>query len=481
MAISGVQQEFIAADRRKWWVLVVVGMGTFMSALDASVVATLLPLMAGALHATVAGIQWVITIFLLVVSGVLLGFGRLGDLRGHKDVYVAGFAGFMITSALCGLSGSATSLIVGRVLQALAAAMLFANSAAILTRTFPANERGRALGLQATMTYLGLSLGPAIGGVLAAHFGWRSIFFVNVPVGAVGWYLCSHFIERDRPEGKVPPFDFVGASLFFVALFALLLALNQGYQWGWTSLRISGLLFASLVLFAAFLFLERKREHPMLDLTLFHNRIFSGSAFSAMVTYVAHTATQFLIPFYLIQGRGLDPEHCGLILMAQPVMMMISAPVAGALSDRIGSRRPTVIGLVVLIAGLLLLSRCSMTTSLWYIAGMLAVCGLGFGCFVAPNNNRMLSAAPTHRRGIASGVLAAARNVGMVLGIALAGAVYTTVLAHRPGRIAEAVSIALVVTASVIVLSVITSWMEGELPDEQLAAKRAYGWSETLD
>jgi len=160
-----------------------------MSALDASIVSALLPVVGRALHASVAGIEWVVTVYLLVISGVLLGLGRLGDLHGHKGVYVGGFAGFMISSGLCGLAPTAAWLIFFRVLQAVAAAMLFANSPAILTSTFPAAERGRALGLQSTMTYLGLSVGAPLGGILTVHFGWRSIFFVNVPVAALGLYL----------------------------------------------------------------------------------------------------------------------------------------------------------------------------------------------------------------------------------------------------------------------------------------------------
>jgi MFS family permease len=176
-------------DGRKWAVLAAVGVGTFMSALDASIVGALLPTLGSALRAGVAGIEWVITIYLLVVSGLLLAVGRLGDMRGHRDVYVAGFAGFVVSSALCGLAPSAGWLVGFRALQALSAAMLFANAPAILVASFPPSERGRALGLQAVMTYLGLAVGPPLGGLLATHLGWQAIFFVNIPVGAAGVWL----------------------------------------------------------------------------------------------------------------------------------------------------------------------------------------------------------------------------------------------------------------------------------------------------
>ena len=452
-----------ADDPRKWSVLVAVGVGTFMSAIDGSVVNALLPVMRGALGTTVAGIEWVVTIYLLVVSGVLLGFGRLGDLRGHKDVYLAGFVGFVVSSAACGLSPSAGWLVAFRGVQALSAAMLFANSPAILTASFPARERGRALGLQATMTYLGLSVGPPAGGLLAAHLGWRSIFFVNVPVGALGVYLSQRAIARDRPRGTPPPFDLLGAALFFAGLFTLLLALNRGHAWGWAAPRTLSLLALAALTLGAFVAVERRRPHPMLDLALFGDRVFTGSTFSATMSYVANYAIVFLLPFYLVQGRGLSPQHAGLVLMAQPVMMMLAAPVAGTLSDRIGSRGLIVAGLAILVGGLLLLARVGDATALWKVGAALCVCGLGFGAFVAPNNSRLLGAAPPNRRGIASGVLAAARNVGMVLGVGLAGAVYTTVLERRgEAHVAAGVSAALVAVAALVALAGATSWLEGD-------------------
>jgi MFS family permease len=224
----------IAVDR-KWLVLLAVGVGTFMSALDGSVVNTILPVVRSAFGSDIATVEWVVTVYLLVVSGLLLSFGRLGDLRGHKITYVSGFAVFVISSALCGLAPSVGSLVAFRGVQALGAAMLFANGPAILTGNFPAVQRGQALGLQATMTYLGLTAGPALGGILAARFGWRSVFYINVPVGALALALSARFIPRDRPAERSGRFDIAGAGTFLLSLVALLLALNQGHDWGWTS------------------------------------------------------------------------------------------------------------------------------------------------------------------------------------------------------------------------------------------------------
>ncbi len=448
------------AASRKWSILVAVGVGTFMSALDGSIVNAVLPKVREALGTTVAGIEWVVSIYLLVVSGVLLGFGRLGDLRGHRGVYLVGFGGFVVTSALCGMAPSAPWLVGARALQALAAAMLFANSPAILTLSFPPTERGRALGLQSTMTYLGLSAGPPLGGLLTAHFGWRAIFFVNVPVGLAGLALSRAVIPRDAPRGPVAPFDLAGAATFFVGLFGLLLALDQGHAWGWGSPLTLLLLAGSAAVLAAFVAIERRRPHPMLDLSLFRERAFTGAAFSAVASYVGEYAVLFLLPFYLVHARGMAVQHAGAILAALPLAMMISSPVSGEISDRFGPRRFTIAGMAVLTAGLLLLARAGPTTPAWRIVGALAVTGLGLGLFIAPNNSRLLGAAPPHRRGIASGVLAAARNVGMVLGVGLAGAVYTTVLAHTGQDVAHGVSAGLVAASGVTALATITSWLE---------------------
>jgi EmrB/QacA subfamily drug resistance transporter len=458
-----------ANDHLKYWVLFSVGVGNFMSTMDASIVNTLLPEMANSLHASIAAIEWVMTIYLLVLSGLLLAFGRMGDLRGHKNVYVSGYAVFLVSSGLCGLAPTVDWLIAFRALQAVASAMMFANSPAIVTSSFPPSERGRALGLQTAMTYVGYSAGPPLGGLLATHFGWRSVFFINVPIGLIGVFLSYRVIAHDRPNTRGPRFDYTGAVLIFIGLFALLFGLNQGYEWGWGSTRTLSVLLSAVIVLVAFVAVELRHEHPMLDLSLFRSRVFSGSVFSSLMNYTANSSIYFIVPFYLLAGRKLSPEHAGLILTALPVINIGLTPVAGTLSDRIGSRKPTAAGLLVLTAGLLLLSRLAAPIPLWQITAALVVCGVGFGLFVTPNNSRMLGAAPRNRQGIASGVLAEARCVGMVLGVGISGAIYTTVLHHRgPDAVPAASSLALKVIAVITAIAMFTSWMEGEAAAERI-------------
>lgn len=457
----------VAASRRRWLVLLAVGVSTFMSALDGSIVSTILPIITGSLHATVAATEWVITTYLLVISGLLLGFGRLGDIRGHRTVYLAGFLVFVGGSALCAMSSSIVWLVASRALQAVGAACLMATAPAIITANFPARQRGQALGLQGTMTYLGLTTGPALGGWLAHTLGWRSVFTVNIPIGLLAMAMGVKFIPRSRPSVRREPFDVAGAAVYTTGLVVLLLVLNQGHAWGWLSGATIGGLLAAGGLLWIFISLEWNNKHPMLDLTLFANRFFSASATAAVLNFVCGNAIVLLLPFYLITGRRLDPSHAGLILCSQPLVMALVAPFSGTLSDHIGPRTPASLGMGVMALGLFLLSRLTEMTPLPHIWMALMVCGLGAGLFSAPNNSALMGAAPKSRQGVAAGIMATARNFGMALGIGLAGAILTTVLARHnppgaPEALFEAVRAGLLTASGIAVAGMGVSLVRGK-------------------
>ena len=443
---------------RKWWVLIAIGTGSFMAALDGSVVNTILPILRDAFKSNIATIEWTVTVYLLVLSGLLLSFGRLGDLRGHKAIYVWGFGIFVVSSALCGISWSPLMLVVFRGIQAIGGAMLASNSPAIVTGNFSAEQRGRAFGLVSTMTYLGLTVGPSLGGWLTQAFGWRAVFYINVPVGALAIILSLIFIPQDVPGEHKERFDLPGAAIFLFGLTTLLLALNQGAELGWTSLSVLGLLAAAALLLTAFIVVELRSPEPMLDLSLFRVPLFSMSTASAVLNYICVYSITFLMPFYLIQGRGLNPAQAGLLLTAQPILMAITAPLSGAISDRLGSRRPGILGMSVLALGLFLLSRLGLQTEWWFVAMALAVAGIGTGTFISPNTSALMGAAPRTRQGIASGVQATARNFGMVLGIGLAGAIFTTYLAQSTAdALYQGIDMGFLVAAGVALLGVVTS------------------------
>jgi EmrB/QacA subfamily drug resistance transporter len=447
----------------RWWVLVAVATGSFMSGLDSSVSNTVLPVISGALNADVASVQWVVLIYLLVVSALLLSAGRLGDMRGHRGVYLSGFGLFIVSSAACAAAPSVGWLVAARGLQAIGAALLASNSPAILTGVFPESRRGRVLGLQGMAVYLGLLIGPALGGLLTTAFGWPSVFLINVPVGLVGVLLSWRFVPRDAPRAASGErFDLAGAGAFAFGLVLFILGLNQAPVWGWTSPLLLGCLAVSIASLATFVWIERRTPGPMLDLNVFKHRLFTAGVTSATLTYVATFAMGFLLPFYLIQARGLSPAQAGLVLTAVPILMPVLAAVSGALSDRIGSRLPATAGMLTIAVSLLLLSRIDLDTPMTFVVGGLVLMGMGSGMFSSPNTSAVLGAAPREQRGVASGVVATARNLGMVVGLAIGGAIFTTILARAggqatPAAVAQAADAGLLGAAAIAAVAAVLS------------------------
>ena len=438
-----------------------------MTALDTSVVNTVLPIVGKTYHAEVASVEWVVTIYLLGLSSLLLSFGRLGDMRGHKLVYILGFGVFVVSSMLCGLAPNLLTLVIFRGMQAIGAAMLAANSPAILTKNFPAEQRGQALGMQATMTYLGLTVGPSFGGWLASWLGWRAVFYINFPVGLLAMWLSLRSIPDDRAYQVSESFDWPGALVFMLALSSLLLGLNQGHNWGWGSPQILILLGGAALLGFLFLWLENRARNPMIDLNLFRQKHFSLTTSSAILNYIGVYSVTFLMPFYLIQGRMFSSAEAGLLLTAQPVIMAITAPISGTLSDRLGTRWPAMLGMAGLTIGLFLLSRLGPESSVQSIILSLGVMGLGTGIFISPNNSALMGSAPRHRQGIAAGILATARNFGMVLGVGISGSIFTSlitrgeassVVGEASGEVFfSAIQVCFLVAAGIALLGVVTS------------------------
>jgi len=308
------------------------------------------------------------------------------------------------------------------------------------------------------MTYLGLTVGPSLGGWLTQSLGWRSIFYINVPVGLLALSLSLRFIPRDIPSATNQRFDLLGALVFLSGLTALLLGLNRGSDWGWNSQPTLVLIGMAVLFLIFFIVVERRSPAPMLDLSLFRIPLFTTSVISAVLNYICVYSITFLMPFYLIQGRGLNPAAAGMLLTAQPILMALSAPVSGAFSDKVGSRLPGMIGMAILAGGLFMLSGLEQMTALWYPALALAVAGLGTGTFISPNTSALMGAAPKTHQGIASGVQAAARNVGMVLGIGMAGAIFTTHLVQNtPQAFYQGIAMGFLAAAGVALVGILMS------------------------
>jgi drug resistance transporter, EmrB/QacA subfamily len=402
----------------RWFVLATVSIGTFMSTLDSSIVNVALPTISGDLHTDLSTLQWTVSAYLLTISSLLPVFGRTADLLGRKKVYSFGFLIFTLGSALCGLASNIWFLVGTRVLQAVGAAMLMANSAAIVTAIFPFQERGRALGLTGTVVALGSLTGPALGGILIGWLGWRSIFYINLPIGLLG-YLAARFILPADTQPKVGDrFDFVGAALFTAGMISLLLAVNNGEDWGWTSTYVWLGLTLGLVLLAIFVINEKKVRHPMIDLSLFRNQPFVIGNLSGWMCFMAMFANTMLLPFYLQQVLNYSPYQVGLLMTVFPITMAVVAPLSGHASDKFGPLILTTSGLVCCALGLFYYSTLSATASIYQVIPGAILLGLGSGMFNSPNNSSVMSSVPPQKLGLAGGINSLVRNLGMISGIA---------------------------------------------------------------
>ncbi len=417
---------------RKWYVLLAVSMGVFLATIDGSIVNISLPTLVSSLQTDFALVQWVVLAYLLTVTTLMLGIGRLADIYGKKPIYTAGFVVFTIGSVLCGLSPSIHWLIGFRVLQAVGASMIMALGMAIVTEAFPPTERGRALGMTGTVVSVGIAVGPTLGGLIVQHLSWHWIFFVNLPIGLLGIWMVVRYVPAFRPAGG-QRFDFRGALTLCVSLLSLLVALTLGQRNGFADQSVLFLAGNWLVFLALFIFIELRVDQPMIDLRLFRNGLFSVSLGTGFIIFICLAGTLILMPFYAENVLGYDPQQTGLLMATVPVALGVTAPISGSLSDRYGSRPITVGGLAVLVAGFLAISTLDAgTTSLGYILRFLPV-GLGMGMFQSPNNSAIMGAAPRDRLGVASGMLAMTRTLGQTTGIAVLGALWAGQVFHHAG------------------------------------------------
>lgn len=409
-----------------------VSIVVFMCTLDGSIVNIALPVLEQDLNAGFASVQWVVLGYMLVTATLLLSIGRLADMIGKKSIYITGVIIFTISSALCGISSSIEMLIASRILQGVGAAMVMALGTAIVTEAFPPSERGKALGLIGLMVSVGGISGPTVGGLILGSFTWHWIFLVNLPFGLIGALMVIRFVPAVRPPGG-EPFDFRGAAALFFCLFCLLMAMTTGQTTGfleWSTL----VLFAGfLVSLAAFLWIEQHTTHPVIDLGMFHNRLFSVNLVTGSITFICSAGLVLLLPFYLENVLQFDSRLSGLLLSTVPIAMGITAPLAGALSDRFGSRPLTVIGLAVLFFAYISANTLAVDTTFWgYFLRLLPV-GVGMGLFQSPNNSAIMGSAPRERLGVASGLLSMTRLIGQTAGISILGALWASRVAYYAG------------------------------------------------
>jgi EmrB/QacA subfamily drug resistance transporter len=416
-----------AASKRKgyhWFVVMTVCIGAFMAALDASIVNIALPSLQKQFHVSMNTVEWVSLIYLLTLASLIVTFGRIADMFGRRWMYASGFLVFLLSSWMCGISSSFVSLLVWRLCQAVGAAMLQANSVSIITAVTPASARGTAIGIQASAQGVGLTLGPVIGGAFISYFGWRWLFYINIPIGILGAVFSFLLLPKDKTVSKSSQFDFWGFLFLTPALTTLIYVLNVAANEGWTSPVILLCMLITLIAFIAFVREESRSKDPLVDLTLFRNDSFAFGNAAGVLSYTILYAVLLLAPFFMESVLRLQTFASGMILTVIPLGMTLVTPFSGILSDRFGIRVPTVAGMGSAALGCLFLAMAGGSyTNAWLIVGLFLV-GIGMGTFTPPNNSSVMGSAPSERLGVAGGILNMARTLGMGVGVTFGGMFY---------------------------------------------------------
>lgn len=420
---------------KKWYVLGTVGTGVILATIDGSIVNVALPTMRAAFGTSFAVIQWVVIGYLLTLAALTLGVGRVGDIVGKKRIYTVGFGAFTVASVACGLAPTVSLLIIFRILQAIGAAMVLSLGVGILTEAFPPQERGKAIGWIGTFVSVGVITGPAVGGVLIESFDWQSIFFVNIPVGIVGTALAIRYVPNTAPVGG-QRFDFVGALLLSSGLVAVSLALTRGQELGFTSGQVLVGFVAFAVLVPAFVIQQRRSVNPMIDLALFRNPMLTVSVVSGWLVFVAVSSIFILLPFYLEDVLGYDTRATGLLMAVAPLLLGVVAPMAGSWSDRVGIRRISLTGLVLLLFGVAGFRLATTDLSLAVFIPIAVLIGLGMGIFQSPNNSAIMGSVPARSSGVAGGILTLTRLLGQISGAAILGSIWAARVLARAGEAA---------------------------------------------
>jgi EmrB/QacA subfamily drug resistance transporter len=395
-----------------------------MSALDGSIVNISLPAISRYFNITLTTVEWVVLSYLIIISSLLLTFGRLGDLYGHKKIYIIGFAIFTAGSLLCALSSSIILLVLFRALQAIGAGMLMSMGPAIITINAPAKKRGRYLGIIGISVSVALSAGPVLGGFLTSVFGWQSIFLINIPIGIFAFIWAIRVLPA-KEQGEKYPFDFTGAIILFISLIGIIFPLSFIDKLGMKNPIIIGSFAAGIILLIFFVFIELRKKHPMFDFSLFKSRVFFTGNISLLLNFIAQFTVALIIPFYLIQFRSLPASTAGLILIANPVVALIITPFSGYMTDRFDTRYISSAGMILITAGLFLSGLLNEKSTIFNIIFYMAIIGLGIGMFQTPNNYTIMCSVPSNRSGTASSMLATMRNLGMVFGASLSGGLFS--------------------------------------------------------
>lgn len=453
-------------------VLFIASLATFLGSLMGSSVNIAIPTIGKEFAVDAVTLSWIVTSFLLVMAMFMVPAGRMADIYGRKKVFLFGVVGWTITSLLCALATSAPMLIVFRALQAIPGAMLFANATAIVTSVYPPQERGRALGINVAAVYAGLSVGPSLGGVMTQQLGWRSMFFLNAVLGVIIVALIITKMKAEWVGARGEKLDLVGSVIFGMALVGIMYGVSvlPAMLGGW-------LILLGIACLAVFVWWESRVTHPVLDINLFRqNIVFALSNLAALINYAATAAIAFLLSLYLQYVKGLDPQTAGLVLLAQPIMMVTFSPLAGRLSDRIEPRIVASTGMALTTVGLVLLALLNDSSSLEYIVVALLIAGFGFALFSSPNTNAVMGSVGRSYLGVASATLGTMRSVGQMLSMGIATliiAVYVGGVQITPQNHASfsiGFKLAFMISSVLCLFGIFCSMARGKVHSDVLAA-----------
>jgi EmrB/QacA subfamily drug resistance transporter len=418
-----VRARIFAEENRKWWTLGSLSFALFMIMLDNTVVNVALPAIQDDLRITRSELEWTVAAYALTFASLLLTGGKLGDLLGRRLIFVIGLVVFTGSSLFCGLSSSAPELIAARAVQGVGAALMMPATLSIISATFAVRERGMAIGIWAGVSAMALAIGPLLGGIITEHISWNWIFYVNVPIGIVGVAAALLVVPESRDTSHEQRLDLPGLLSSGIGLLAIVYALIEANTYGWTSTRILTLFVIGAVALTAFVLLELHQRLPMLDLSLFKSGTFAGANLVAILVTLAMFGIFVFFPIYMQTFRGWSPIQAGAALLPWTILIVIFAPIAGKLSDRVGSRWLMASGMTVVAACCLLLSTVTLHSTFWHMLPAFVLGGLGMSFVMTPMSAAAMGAAPVDKAGVASGVLNTFRQVGVALGIAVTGAI----------------------------------------------------------
>ena len=427
-----MKARILAPENRKWWTLAALSFALFMIMLDNTVVNVALPSIQRDLGIGISELEWIVTAYALSFAVFLLTGGKLADRYGRRRVFLIGLTVFTLSSLACGLAGSAGLLIGARAVQGVGAALMMPATLSIISAVFPPRERGAAIGIWAGVSAMALAIGPLIGGLLTEKVNWNWIFYINVPVGAFGIVAAFILVPESRDESAVQRLDLPGLITSAVAVFALTYALIEANTYGWTSARIIGLFALFVIALGSFVLLELRQRAPMLDLALFKNSTFAGANAVALMVSLAMFGVFFFISLFMQNILGYSAIKAGATFLPMTVLIILVAPLAGILSDRLGSRWLMAGGMTLVAGSLVVFAQLDTTSGFWNILPGLLIGGVGMALTMSPMTSATLSAVSVDKAGVASGVLNTFRQVGGSLGIAVGGAILASYVSVSP-------------------------------------------------